>query len=175
MNFIKSHSLLMIFSLVLGIGIFGTAKSVNAQKSNSKSKSKMEKKQKQENDDDDDDDEPTPAEQAKLAKKAKITKEQAQAIALKEVPGEIIESEIEKENGILVWGFDIRRDDGKIWDVEIDAKTGKVLKSEEDTEDEDENESEDTEDEDTSRNRTVFEKTAKESKHINAGVFHGAI
>lgn len=169
MNFIKSHSLLMIFSLVLGIGIFGTAKSVNAQKSNSKSKSKMEKKQKQENDDD----EPTPAEQAKLAKKAKITKEQAQAIALKEVPGEIIESEIEKENGILVWGFDIRRDDGKIWDVEIDAKTGKVLKSEEDTEDEDENE--DTEDEDTSRNRTVFEKTAKESKHINAGVFHGAI
>lgn len=151
----KTHTLLMIFTLVLGIGVFGSIQTVNAQQT----KPKTEKKQKQ--DDDDDEKEPTPAEQAKLAKKAKITKEEAQAIALKKVPGEVIESEIEKEKGKLIWSFDIRSSsDGKIFDVEIDAKDGKILKVEEDAEDDNDN----GQSRETSRGKNVFAKIYRKIK-----------
>lgn len=146
--------LLMIFALVLGIGVFGSIQTINAQQT----KPKTEKKQKQ--DDDDNEKEPTPAEQAKLAKKAKITKEEAQAIALKRVPGEVIESEIEKEKGKLIWSFDIRSSDGKIFDVEIDAKDGKILKVEEDAEGDNDND----QSRETSRGKNVFAKIYRKIK-----------
>lgn len=163
MKFIRSHSLLMIFALIFGIGIFGTAQTANAQQS----KPKMEKKQQQ--DDDDDEKEESPEQQAKLAKQAKITKEQARKIALKRVPGEIIEAEIEKEKGKLIWSFDIRKEDGTIWDVEIDAKNGKVLQAVEDNEDEDDN---DDDDGNMSQNKNLIQKTIGGIENTSAKVFH---
>lgn len=88
----------------------------------------------------DDDDKPV---SAKLAKKAKITMEQAREIALKRVPGTIIEGELEKEKGKLVYSFDIRDANGKIMEVWVDAKNGKVLRASEDTEDDDDGKDDD--------------------------------
>lgn len=65
-----------------------------------------------------------------------ISMEAARAIALKRIAGTIVEEELEKENGRLQYSFDIRDSNGKIWDVEVDAKTGKILKAtDEDDED----------------------------------------
>lgn len=65
-----------------------------------------------------------------LAGKAKITIEQARAIALKAHPGKIIDEELEKEQGGsgLRYSFDIRQ--GKVTqEVGVDAVTGKVLEN----------------------------------------------
>ena len=89
----------------------------------------------------DDDDDETPAVKnariAKLSAQASITMEQAKAIALQKIPGTITEEDLENERGVLQYSFDIKDANGKVFDVEIDAKTGKVLKAVEDTEDED--------------------------------------
>lgn len=122
----KTHSLFIMFALIFSIGFFGSVQNVNAQQSKIKEKEK-EKHHSDKKDDDNDD--LSPAEQAKLAKKAKITKEQAQATALQRVPGKVVETEIEMEKGKLMWSFDIKADDGKIYDIEIDANTGEILKA----------------------------------------------
>lgn len=88
----------------------------------------------------DDDDKPV---SAKLAKKAKITMEQAREIALKRMPGTIAEGELEKEKGKLVYSFDIRVENGKIMEVWVDAKDGKILRADEDTEDDDDKKDDD--------------------------------
>ena len=61
---------------------------------------------------------------------AKITKEQATKTALGQVKGGTIQSsELEKEEGKLVWSFDIKA--GKeIREIWIDANTGAYLKTE---------------------------------------------
>lgn len=90
--------------------------------------------------DDDDEDESPEAKRANIAKyskEAKITLEQAKAIALKRVPGEITDADLEKERGRLQYAFDIKSADGKVYDVEVDAKTGKIIKAVLDTEDDD--------------------------------------
>ncbi len=70
---------------------------------------------------------------AKLAKKAKITLEQAREIALKEDSGTVESEELEKEKGKLVYSFDIRNAKGTITEIWVDAKNGKLVhKSEED-------------------------------------------
>ncbi len=63
----------------------------------------------------------------KLAGEAKISMEQARAIALKIHPGKIVEEGLEREKGGsgLRFSFDIR--DGKVThEVSVDAKTGKI-------------------------------------------------
>ena len=63
----------------------------------------------------------------KLAVEAKISIEQARAIALKIHPGKITEESLEREKGGsgLRFSFDIR--DGKVThEVSVDAKTGKI-------------------------------------------------
>ena len=61
----------------------------------------------------------------KLAGEAKITMEEARAIALKIHPGKIIEEGLEREKGGLRFSFDIR--DGKVThEVSVNAKTGKI-------------------------------------------------
>lgn len=95
---------------------------------------------KEDADDDDDDNESTAmknARMAKLSKGAGITMEQARAIALSRVPGTITEEDLEMEKGVLQYSFDVKDANGKVFDIEIDAKTGKVLKAVEDKEDED--------------------------------------
>jgi uncharacterized membrane protein YkoI len=68
---------------------------------------------------------------AKLAKQAKITMEQAREIASKEAEGTIEEGELEKEHGKLVYSFDIRNSKGTITEVQVDARTGEIVSVEE--------------------------------------------
>jgi uncharacterized membrane protein YkoI len=69
------------------------------------------------------------ADTAKLEAQAKITKAEAQKIALDKVPGGTIkEGDIEKEKGKLLWSFDIATPGTKdITEVQVDAITGAVL------------------------------------------------
>ena len=77
-----------------------------------------------------DDPKPVPFTGEKYAKEAKITLDQARAIALKTYAGEIVTQELEKERGGsgLRFSFDIKN--GKVThEVGVDAKTGKVLEN----------------------------------------------
>jgi uncharacterized membrane protein YkoI len=59
--------------------------------------------------------------------KAKISLEQAKAIALKAYPGDIVETEFEIESGgSASYEFDIRKPDGSEVKLEIDAATGAI-------------------------------------------------
>ncbi len=93
--------------------------------------------------DDDDDDEDgeendSPEMQAKFAKEAKISIDQARSTALGRVRGgTIIEEELEMENGKLVYSIEIRDADKKVFDVEVDAKTGEIVNVEEENDDDD--------------------------------------
>jgi uncharacterized membrane protein YkoI len=65
-----------------------------------------------------------------MAKTAKVTLEDARAIALKAWPGAITDQELEKEKGGsgLRYSFDIKS--GKTtYEVGLDAQTGKVLEN----------------------------------------------
>ena len=65
---------------------------------------------------------------AALKKDAKISIEDARATALKKVPGEIQEEELEKENGKLVYSFDIRATGQKeITEVQVSATDGSIV------------------------------------------------
>ncbi len=58
---------------------------------------------------------------------AQITKQQATATALAQVPGgNIKSSELEREHGQLIYSFDISTGT-RIKEVHVDARTGKVL------------------------------------------------
>jgi uncharacterized membrane protein YkoI len=65
-----------------------------------------------------------------LAKTAKVTLDEARAIALKAHPGAITDQELEKEGGGsgLRYSFDIKAK-GKTFEVGVDAQTGKVLEN----------------------------------------------
>jgi uncharacterized membrane protein YkoI len=66
----------------------------------------------------------------KLAKKAKLSIDEAEAIALKTRPGEVMDRELEKEKGGsgLRYTFDIKATDAT-YEVGIDANTGDVLEN----------------------------------------------
>jgi len=67
--------------------------------------------------------------EAELTKQAKITKTEAEKIALAKVSHGIVKSaEIEKEKGHLVWSFDIAKPNtNDITEILVDAKTGKII------------------------------------------------
>ena len=75
------------------------------------------------------------AEQSKLEKKAKVSRVEAEKIALAKVPGGTVkEADIEKEGGKLLWSFDITTPGtADITEVQIDAKTGEVISIEKET------------------------------------------
>jgi hypothetical protein len=64
-----------------------------------------------------------------LAAKAKITCEQAQKTALAKVPhAKVVSSELEEENGHLLYSFDLRQaHKSGIEEVQIDAVSGELL------------------------------------------------
>jgi uncharacterized membrane protein YkoI len=64
--------------------------------------------------------------QAALQKEAKITMSAARATALKSAPGKVKSEEIERENGKLIYSFDITTKKG-VTEVNVDAITGKVI------------------------------------------------
>ena len=71
------------------------------------------------------------ASQASLMKQAKVTKAAATKTAMAKVPGGTIkDSELENENGALVWSFDITLPkDKNIHEVQVNAITGVVVSS----------------------------------------------
>ncbi len=70
---------------------------------------------------------------ANLAKQAKITMAQARSIAQKRASGKIEGEELEREHGKLLYSFDIRNSKGTITEVQVDAKTGKLLSAKEES------------------------------------------
>jgi uncharacterized membrane protein YkoI len=66
---------------------------------------------------------------AKLEAQAKITKAEAEKIALAQVPGGTIkEGDIEKEKGKLIWSFDISTPGTTdITEVQVDAMSGQIV------------------------------------------------
>jgi len=68
--------------------------------------------------------------EAKLARQARVTKEQAQETALKRAPGNVESAELEREHKRLVYSFDIRNAKGTIDEVQVSAITGKVVRVE---------------------------------------------
>ena len=64
--------------------------------------------------------------QAALRAKAKITLEAARQTALAKEPGTVKSEELEKENGKLIYSFDINTPNG-IHEVAVDAITGTVV------------------------------------------------
>lgn len=119
-----------------------------------------------ENDDDDDADEK--ANQSEYAKEAKITMAEARATALKRVPGTILDEELEKEKGRLQYAFDICSENKQIYDVEIDAKTGEVLKAGLDDEDDDDDGNQQSKE---MRKENIFVKTASSVKKTIGKLF----
>ena len=65
-----------------------------------------------------------------MAKDAKISLPEAQAIALKAQPGTIVDTELEKESGGsgLRYSFDVKSGT-TTYEVGVDAETGKLLES----------------------------------------------
>lgn len=58
----------------------------------------------------------------------RITIEQAMAIALARVPGQVVKAELDYDDGMLVYEIDIRTAAGYKYEVEIDANTGVILR-----------------------------------------------
>lgn len=63
----------------------------------------------------------------------RITKQQAQEIALQRVPGKIQHVDMDLENGVLVYEVFILTPENRIFEVEITAKSGRIIKVEEET------------------------------------------
>ena len=82
-------------------------------------------------------------EQAKLAELAKITEAESKAIALQKVPGTVTEVELEDEDGTIIYGVEVQVKDGSKQDVKVDAQTGKIVKVENDDQDENDQEQND--------------------------------
>lgn len=79
------------------------------------------------------------------AQKARITMKQARAAAQQAVPnGTIKSAELEDEDGQLVYSFDIK-EGADIKEVWVDATTGQVVKTENETQDDEKNEAQDDE------------------------------
>ena len=65
-----------------------------------------------------------------LATQAKVTMEQATAIALQARPGKVTDQELEREGGGsgLRYSFDVLSN-GRTYEVGVDALTGKILEN----------------------------------------------
>lgn len=64
----------------------------------------------------------------KVGKNVKIKRAEAEAIALKEVPGTVLDADIEKKKTGIFWYIDVKPADGKVAkkQVRLDANTGAV-------------------------------------------------
>jgi hypothetical protein len=72
--------------------------------------------------------------EAGFAGMAKIPLDSAIRAALAAVPGKVVKTELENENGYLVYGIEIAKADREMADVKVDAGDGKVLKVDTDRE-----------------------------------------
>jgi len=135
MKGINVFALAAALALSLGLLLISGTQSVSAQKPAAKPVKKEKVVKKSDDEDDDDGDDVSTDE----AKSVAITLEAARAIALAKVNGKVIDEELEKEHGRLQYAFDIKDENGQVWDVEIHAMTGEVLQAILDDEDDDDN------------------------------------
>ena len=68
---------------------------------------------------------------AEMAAAAKVTIDQAVKTASENVPGKIIEAELETKHNKLVWEIEVVTAEKKVMEVHIDADTGAVIDVEE--------------------------------------------
>lgn len=67
------------------------------------------------------------AEASALAGLATVSQADAEAAALATVTGEVVQAELDNENGFVVWSIEVRDSAGTIHDVKIDAGNAAVL------------------------------------------------
>lgn len=139
----------MLFSLML---VCDLATISNAQ-TNPDQNQKSTDKQKN----DDGEDEEVSVEERK---QVKISAEQARKTALERVAGTIVEEELEKENGRIVYSIEIQDANQKVFDVEVDAETGAVVNVEEEDEDDDD---EDGDEDDNSKKQKQMKKKPQQN------------
>ncbi len=70
------------------------------------------------------------AESGALASLATVTPDEAAAAALKAVPGTVTDSQLEDENGYVVYSVYVTAADGSLTEVKIDAGNGSMLAQE---------------------------------------------
>lgn len=58
----------------------------------------------------------------------RITINQAMAIALERVPGQVVKAELDYDDGRLVYEIDVRTAEGYKYEVKVDANTGTILR-----------------------------------------------
>jgi len=68
---------------------------------------------------------------ADLAKTAKVTIQDAIKTASDKIAGTVVEAELERKHGKIIWEVEIMRADGKVTEVHIDAASGAVIDTEE--------------------------------------------
>lgn len=75
----------------------------------------------------------------KVSKSVKIKKPEAESIALKKVPGTIIDSDIEKRKTGIFWDIKIKPSEGTVAKkkVRVDANSGVIVTVEDDDDDDD--------------------------------------
>lgn len=61
----------------------------------------------------------------------RVSMEEAVQIALQRVPGQILHVDMEMENGVLVYEFFILTPQNRIYEVEVNSRTGRIIKIEE--------------------------------------------
>jgi uncharacterized membrane protein YkoI len=71
-----------------------------------------------------------------LQELARIDRGAAEKAALDAVPGTVKETELEAENGSVVYGVEVAGNDGKTHDVKVDAGNGEILSQQVDGADE---------------------------------------
>jgi hypothetical protein len=69
---------------------------------------------------------------------ARLSIEEAIATAKSQVPGQVLEAELENEHGMAVYEIEIASKTGPVMEIKIDARSGELLSS--DIEDQDEQE-----------------------------------
>ena len=147
----KLSSCLFALALFFGLILIGGSQHVSAQKTSVKAAKKDKAAKKKDDDEDDNDGDEVSSDEAKSVT---VTLEAARAIALERVKGTIIDEELEKEHGRLQYAFDIKDENGQVWDVEIHAMTGEVLQAIPDDEDDEDGAA-------TTSKKTVHKKTVK--------------
>lgn len=70
-----------------------------------------------------------------LQNNRRISVQQAQQIAHGRVPGQIVHVDLDMENGILIYEVYIMTPQNRVYQVEINAKTGRILKVEQENDD----------------------------------------
>jgi len=69
---------------------------------------------------------------ASLIRNAALGIDQAMKIALAEMPGKVIEAEIEQDDGVIVWEIEVLNSQNQVYEFEIDANSGVIIESERD-------------------------------------------